>query len=116
MICIGCATDKSDQSSIDTFTTPSPREFAAGMLLEQPALVPNPANRNVVVTFDMSTSSAVEIRLTDLSGRLLQTVNIEAASGINEISLKLDDIESGLYMVEVITPVDRQVMRLVRMD
>jgi hypothetical protein len=42
------------------------------------------------------------IKLSDLSGRVLKVLDINAAQGINTISLDMNKISAGLYMLQVI--------------
>lgn len=92
--CTPTASTKSGNSSIQTFTT-SPR-LGADESAMQPALFPNPAAGQV--TLQVGTTPCT-VRLMDVTGKVLQTLQHTAASGL--LVLDLSQLPAGLYVVDV---------------
>jgi hypothetical protein len=73
---------------------------AAGIL----RLYPNPATKNVFVLVDGSSASGpANIRLRDLSGRIVTEQQATITSGSAQVRVGLEGITPGLYSVEVST-------------
>lgn len=77
----------------------------------QLAVYPNPAASSTTLLFDAPEQMS-QIRLTDLNGKLVQTV-AHSGSGFAQVNLPLDGLQSGVYLVEVISGEFRSVQRLV---
>ncbi len=61
---------------------------------------PNPANDQLNVAFDLQGDQETEIALTNLSGRVLRQRVINAF-GLEVVTLDVDDLESGIYLLRV---------------
>jgi hypothetical protein len=66
------------------------------------SLYPNPANDFVTAEFESDAAGSAEIRITDMSGKLigLSLSEIEAA-GLQSIKIDVSDFQTGLYIVSV---------------
>ncbi len=63
---------------------------------------PNPSSANTNVEFDLTNTSDVNITLTDLTGKLIsQPVNGEMTEGNHKVAINLDNIQAGVYLVEI---------------
>lgn len=63
---------------------------------------PNPSSANTNVEFDLTNTSDVNITLTDLTGKLIsQPVNGEMTEGNHTVAIDLDNVEAGVYLVEI---------------
>lgn len=63
------------------------------------SLRPNPVSDNLVVSFTTSKQDNINIRVTDLSGRLMLQKTYEVNSGINEFSLNVKSWTPQIYIV-----------------
>ncbi len=63
-------------------------------------LYPNPAAREVVLAIHAPEPGMLSVELTDITGRALQSMRHElSVAGRNEVTIDLDDIKPGFYMV-----------------
>jgi len=54
---------------------------------------------NTSVKYNAPTSRQVSISVFDLSGKVLNTLNVTAEKGLNETQLDLSDLQSGFYVI-----------------
>jgi hypothetical protein len=67
-------------------------------------IFPNPANGNSSLYYQLSNSSTVEIYLTDLTGRKIETIaNGFENSGSHIQPIDLNGINAGLYFVQIVS-------------
>ncbi len=64
------------------------------------AVYPNPADDNIVVSGSFSDKTNVEVRLFDILGAVLLSLNLSGVSGLNE-SMSLSGLAPGVYIVEL---------------
>lgn len=64
-------------------------------------LYPNPAENLLNVEFFSPAVNTVHIRITDLSGRLLETVESGAIAGSNKIRINTQNLSAGLYILHL---------------
>ncbi|MBI1193711.1 MAG: S8 family serine peptidase [Bacteroidetes bacterium] len=98
----------SPESAIGGFTWPGLREG----LLQESKLLPNPASDQAVLTFNADGQPAT-LRVTDLAGRTLISLDATAAEGPAAVLLSVSHLETGLYFVELQQQSARQVFELV---
>jgi hypothetical protein len=60
---------------------------------------PNPASQKTIVTFSSNNESNYTLRLFDMQGRIIQTINGESISGDNQIAINLSEIAQGIYLL-----------------
>jgi len=104
----GC--QKGAVGAFDANSTPirNVNDFISAMLL-----APNPATAdyaNLLLT--MKKVSAVQITLSDLSGKLLTSNQVESKIGINTYQLNLSELSNGIYFVNVSTEGLRKTAKL----
>jgi len=63
---------------------------------------PNPADEEVHVDFNAYAAEQLEIKLTDISGKQVQTYRISSAIGTNEVILNTQSCTPGIYFVTVL--------------
>jgi hypothetical protein len=63
------------------------------------SLIPNPTNGQVQVVFSSDFSGKVDLRIQDMTGRIIIDREINAARGINNLSIDLTQFASGVYNV-----------------
>lgn len=65
-------------------------------------VVPNPAEQEASVMFDLATSGQIELDLLDVVGRRIRPVHSGVLStGIQRITLPIDGLPGGMYMVRL---------------
>lgn len=65
---------------------------------------PNPANGFATVHVEMPAAEYITISVVDLGGRLVKTLGTKSlSSGTNYLGIDLENLEAGLYLVEVQT-------------
>ncbi len=63
---------------------------------------PNPTNNNTNLFLENRVETAATIAITDITGRLVQSIPVEVVVGRNNWTLSLADIPSGSYFVNVL--------------
>ncbi len=72
--------------------------------LENPlalGVFPNPASDVATVTFETETSSDVVLTITDLSGKVVYSNDMNSVIGVQNIEINTASFESGVYMVNI---------------
>ena len=65
-------------------------------------LYPNPANNNIHIDYSGMDGKA-QLRLTDVTGRILIDKQIEVSSGLYTETLSIENLQNGIYQL-VISP------------
>ena len=63
---------------------------------------PNPATNTTIVQFNSSKASDYKVELTDVTGKVLQTITGKLSPGVNKVEIDVSKYAAGLYMVNVI--------------
>jgi hypothetical protein len=77
-------------------------------------VIPNPASDVADVLFDTDYSSATEIKVYDVTGRVVIEKNHQSSKGNNRVPLDVKDLNSGLYTVVLTIDDQRQVTRFLK--
>jgi hypothetical protein len=65
-------------------------------------LYPNPTNGNSTLSFTLQTSEELIISVADIQGKLLlDKINVNGVSGMNEIELPTANVQDGIYFVSL---------------
>jgi hypothetical protein len=64
-------------------------------------IYPNPTEDELNVSFQMEVSQALEMKVTDLTGKMVKTVQILGAVGNNLAVLSVNELSSGTYFLEI---------------
>lgn len=67
------------------------------------ALYPNPASDQVTVEFNLENAGSIRIELMDVSGRLVQTMPVNASSGEQRVKIDVAALASGMYQLRMVT-------------
>lgn len=63
---------------------------------------PNPANKLVVLSFELMISSPIQIEIADMTGSILKRINIsELNPGHQKVNIDIDKLSAGLYLCNV---------------
>jgi len=65
---------------------------------------PNPFAGNTVIGFDLPTASEATLTVTDILGKQIKTIKGNYPKGYNEVELKLDNEQVGIYIYKLDTP------------
>ena len=83
-----------------TFTFVGVEElFADGTL----TVFPNPAKDNINLSFDLKENTDIDITLNDISGKQLISSTYNASAGNNQLSLDVNGLAKGIYVLTVNT-------------
>ena len=63
---------------------------------------PNPMKDELWIETSNSSTSKIEIRIVDMSGRIIKNSMTEQAKGNNKIAIPVNDLNAGLYAVQVL--------------
>jgi len=66
------------------------------------AIYPNPATDKLNVDVSIDKVAQIEVRLLDMSGRVIKSVVQQSAKGMNNVSINLSDIATGVYGVQIL--------------
>lgn len=80
------------------FSTPCRMGSTTDNVLE---VYPNPANDRIQLNYYTTEAGAVSIQVLDVTGKAYLTQNTQANAGVNTFSLALDNLESGVYFVQI---------------
>ena len=62
---------------------------------------PNPAQDILNVDFNASSMASTVVKISDISGRIVKTIQMQSVIGYNNINISLQGIVNGLYTVQV---------------
>jgi len=98
--CDANAVSNSGMSAIHTFTT-SPRleEGETEIDASSFSIYPNPADAQTTVAFSAGSESNYNIRLMDITGRIVLQNNVTSVIGENQYLLDLSPLAKGIYML-----------------
>ena len=65
-------------------------------------IYPNPATDKLNVDVSIDKVAQIEVRLLDMSGRVVKSVVQQSAKGMNNVSIGLGDIATGVYGVQIL--------------
>ncbi|CAN5146214.1 hypothetical protein BH09BAC5_BH09BAC5_08370 [soil metagenome] len=65
------------------------------------SIVPNPADQNVQIGFNLAQAGITTIRIMDYSGREIRNIQINSVEGSNLQEISIEDLAHGFYFVQV---------------
>lgn len=65
------------------------------------SLYPNPATENINIEFNMTEETLNEIKMFDLSGKLIYQEKINNSTELNIITINTQSVESGTYLIQM---------------
>lgn len=85
-----------------TFVTPSAKLAAENTAMAtEIALYPNPARESVNLRYTTPTAGTTNLRVVDLTGRILSQQTVSAGAGLNQFTLDLNNYAEGIYFLQV---------------
>lgn len=82
--------------------------------LDKMSLSPNPTSSNISLQTVSSTVEAGIVRVLDLNGEVMKNESISLSKGLNTISIQLDDLSAGIYLISLETVNGIQVEKIVK--
>lgn len=65
-------------------------------------LYPNPANDMTTLQVELKQNSNIEVEISNMFGQLVERTNSKLSSGLNNLSINVNNLQSGVYFVKVI--------------
>jgi hypothetical protein len=65
--------------------------------------VPNPSNNETMLSYFLPASSNAQLQIVDLSGRLVESLNVSGHAGVNSITYNTSQLQAGTYLVSLKT-------------
>ncbi|MBL7897280.1 MAG: T9SS type A sorting domain-containing protein, partial [Crocinitomicaceae bacterium] len=78
------------------------------------AVYPNPAVDAVNVSLSLNASENTVINVLDLTGKVVKTINLGDVNGSKTVAVSLDEMNSGVYFIELVNQNGRQVEKFVK--
>ena len=75
---------------------------------------PSQTKNNVTIDFDAVANSNVTVSIKDITGRLVLTKNVKGTEGVNNLTLDVSNLSSGLYIMSINDNVSSIVKRIVK--
>ncbi len=75
---------------------------------------PNPANDQLNISLTLVQSTGTTINVLDLTGKVVKTVYVGEVNGDRNLTIGLEELTSGVYFVELVTPEGKQVQKFVK--
>jgi len=88
-------------------------ELTAEQLDDVLKVYPNPANDYAVVAINLKKDAQISLNLIDLSGKQIATRNYGSMNGLAEVVINTQDLQSGVYIIELYVNGERVTKRLV---
>jgi hypothetical protein len=91
-------------SSSSNWTTATSRaaEATTAVATADLNIYPNPTTDEVTVEFTSTANSIVDVKVVDMSGRVIKQIQSNIFEGVNNVSLSLGDLANGIYTVQVV--------------
>jgi len=108
------ATDSGGKSGELSFLIDVVTGLDEGMLSATIYIYPNPVDQKFTLKIQSVKKGTFDLRLIDLSGKVLQSKKIELTEGSIEQDIDVSDLKSGIYFVEITLGQERISRRIVR--
>jgi SdrD B-like domain/Secretion system C-terminal sorting domain len=64
-------------------------------------IYPNPTVNNVEIDFYATSADAATVRVFDMNGKLVRTINAATTTGANTIQVEMSDLAAGIYTIKL---------------
>jgi len=82
------------------------------MYLEQN--IPNPFNHNSIFNFNLNNTSAIQVEITDMEGRLISKTDLgKLKPGKHSFEINSDGLKSGMYYYSLISEKERITKKMI---
>jgi hypothetical protein len=76
-------------------------------------IYPNPTSSDAAVMINLSAESSVEMKVIDMSGKVISTMDCGTMNGASTIDLNTAGMKAGVYLIELSVSGDKVVKRLI---
>jgi hypothetical protein len=83
-------------------------------LFQEALLSPNPVLSELRIAFQAEQAGDYELRVTDLSGKMLLRTQQQAQVGSNALRLPVEQLKPGLYLAELRSGTQTQMLKFVK--
>lgn len=77
------------------------------------SLYPNPSKQHVTISLESSNNKEIEMSMIDIHGYSILNKNVTLTEGINQISLDIEAVASGVYIISILSDNDRTTEKLI---
>lgn len=77
------------------------------------SIFPNPATNVAIINYASASSQNVKVSVNDISGKLIQTIQLSVVSGKNQIPVDLNGLSKGVYLIRLEGEVGTETKQLV---
>jgi hypothetical protein len=81
--------------------------------LDDVSLYPNPANKEINVSFSIAGNEDVVLSVQDITGKVAQTNLVKAIAGSNLVMLNTESLSSGMYFLKIQTGSSQNTLQFV---
>ncbi|MFK7770642.1 MAG: cohesin domain-containing protein, partial [Saprospiraceae bacterium] len=79
--------------------------------------IPNPFKEETTISFNMPKSGAVTLRITDVAGRTLKLIDMDAVKGMNSVKLTRDELDAtGILYYQLESADNTATMKMIMVD
>lgn len=82
--------------------------------LEGAQVYPNPSSEQAFLKLDVTLSETYNLRISDISGRVLSSVEIKTEPGLNTIPLETTELNPGVYFISLSNGTHLKTLRLIK--
>lgn len=75
---------------------------------------PNPASEQLNISLTLVQSTGTTLNVLDITGKVVKTVYVGEVNGDRNLTIGLEELTSGVYFVELVTPEGKQVQKFVK--
>ena len=77
-------------------------------------IYPNPATDILNVSFALNNSEQTQVNVLDISGKVINQVNLGTVNGKTNVSVSLEELSKGVYFIELVNSEGKQVKKFVK--
>ena len=78
------------------------------------AIYPNPATDILNVSFALNNSEQTQVNVLDISGKVINQVNLGTVNGKTNVSVSLEELSKGVYFIELVNSEGKQIKKFVK--
>jgi hypothetical protein len=78
------------------------------------AVYPNPATEQINVTLSTNSESSSQVNLVDLSGKIIQTLQVGQSNETSIVQFNIANLQAGVYFIELINENGKEIEKVVK--
>jgi hypothetical protein len=121
LVCFGKMNAQSDLLAFNAVTTETaPSEMIAKFVAEEKIKIsdfyPNPSSSNTIVSIKCLSPIAMKVKFFTMNGDLAKEETHSLDKGDNQISVDMNSLDKGIYMVQFYSKEGSAVRRIIKMN